>query len=333
MKQASCFAIRFNPAVAGFFLKKMYNFKGRDIIDINDFSKEELLYILKIAKKFDPEYVKSDRSNYTIAQGKIAALLFFEPSTRTEQSFRSAAQKIGMGIIGFDDPEATSIHKGESFSDTIRIMDAYADVLIIRHPEPFSAKGASDVAQIPVINAGDGPNQHPTQTMLDLYTIMKEAGRLNGISVALMGDLKYGRTVHALSLALSLFKIKQIFISHPILKMPKEFLKILQKRGVTYEEFDHLPASLEADFLYQTRVQKERFKDLNEYKKIKDEFILDASFKKYLDKGVKLMHPLPRVNEIDPVLDSHPNAIYFAQARNGLYIREALLALILGRIR
>lgn len=311
----------------------MKNFKGRDIIDINDFSREELLFILKTAKRFDPEYVKRDRSNYTIAQGKIAALLFFEPSTRTEQSFRSAAQKIGMGIIGFDDPEATSIHKGESLSDTIRIMDSYADVLVIRHPEAFSAKLAAEVAQLPVINAGDGPNQHPTQTMLDLYTILKEAGKLDGISVALMGDLKYGRTVHALSLALSHFKVKQIFISHPTLKMPDEFLEILKKRKVSYEEFDHLPQSLEADFLYQTRVQKERFKDLNEYKKIKDKFILDASFKKYLDKGVKLMHPLPRVNEIDPVLDSHVNAIYFAQARNGLYVREALLALVLGRIK
>lgn len=308
------------------------NFKGRDIIDINDFSKEELLYILKIAEKFDPTFVKRDRSNYTIAQGKIAGLLFFEQSTRTEQSFRSAAQKIGMGIIGFNDPESTSIHKGESFSDTIRIMNSYADVLIIRHSKSGAAKDAADVADIPVINAGDGPNQHPTQTMLDLYTIKKEAGKIDGITVALMGDLKYGRTVHALSLALSLFKVKQIFVSHPKLKMPEEFLEILSKRGVRYEEFNKLPASLEADFLYQTRVQKERFTDLSEYKKIKDEFILDISFRKYLDKGIKLMHPLPRVNEIDPELDTHPNAIYFTQARNGLYIREALLALVLGRL-
>jgi len=314
------------------FFEKMYNFKGRDIIDINDFSKEELLFILKTAKKFDPQYVKRDRSNYTIAQGKIAALLFFEPSTRTEQSFKSAAQKIGMGIIGFDDPEATSIHKGESFSDTVRIMNSYADVLVMRHPESGAAKKAADVADIPVINAGDGANQHPTQTMLDLYTIMKEAGHLDGITVALMGDLKYGRTVHALSLALSHFKVKQIFISHSTLSMPDEFLQILDQRKVIYEQFDHLPDNLQADFLYQTRVQKERFKDLNEYKKVKDKFILDASFKKYLDKGVKLMHPLPRINEVDPSLDSHPNAIYFSQARNGLYIREALLGLVLGRI-
>lgn len=310
----------------------MYKFKGRDVIDINDFSKEELLYILKIAKRFDPAFVKRDRSNYTIAQGKIAALLFFEQSTRTEQSFMSASQKIGMGIIGFNDPEETSIHKGESFSDTIRIMNSYADVLIIRHSRSGAAKEAADVADIPVINAGDGPNQHPTQTMLDLYTIMKEAGKIDGITVALMGDLKYGRTVHALSLALSLFCAKQIFISHPKLKMPQEFLNILKKRRVEYEEFNKLPDDLEADFLYQTRVQKERFVSLNEYNKIKDRFILDVSFRKYLDQGIKLMHPLPRVNEIVPELDTHPNAIYFSQAKNGLYIREALLALVLGRI-
>lgn len=310
----------------------MQSFKGRDIIDINDFTREELLYILKMARKFDPEYVKSDRSNYTIAQGKIAGVLFFEPSTRTEQSFRSAAQKVGMGVIGFNDPEATSIHKGESFSDTIRIIESYSDVLIIRHPDSGAAKKAADVAEIPVINAGDGPNQHPTQTMLDLYTILKEAGKLDGITVALMGDLKYGRTVHALALALSHFTVKQIFISHPTLAMPDEFLKVLDKRGVKYEQFNALPDDLEADFLYQTRVQKERFKDLNEYQKIKDRFVLTTSFKKYLDKGIKLMHPLPRVNEIDPILDAHPNAIYFKQARNGLYVREALLALVLGRI-
>ncbi len=308
------------------------NFKGRDIIDINDFSKEELLFILKSAQKFDPHFVKKDRSNYTIAQGKIAAVLFFEQSTRTEQSFRSAAQKIGMGVIGFNDPESTSIHKGETFADTIRIMDAYADVLIIRHPEAFSAKAAAEVAQIPVINAGDGPNQHPTQTMLDLYTMMKETGRLDGITVALMGDLKFGRTVHALSLALSHFKVKQIFISHPSLAMPEEFLKILDKRRVKYKQFNQLPDGLKAEFLYQTRVQKERFTNLSEYEKIKDLFVLDASFKRYLDRGIKLMHPLPRVNEMASELDSHPNAIYFSQAKNGLYVREALLALVLGRI-
>lgn len=309
------------------------NFKRRDVIDIKDFTKEELLFILKTAKKFDPQFVKSDRTNYTIAQGKIAGVLFFEPSTRTEQSFRSAAQKIGMGIIGFNDPESTSLHKGESFEDTIRIIDSYADVLIMRHPESGSAKKAAEIADIPVINGGDGANQHPTQTMLDLYTILKDAGKLDGITIAFMGDLKYGRTVHALSIALSHFNVKQIFISHKSLAMPEEYLKILKDRKRDFEVLEKRPTDLKGiDFLYQTRVQKERFKDLAEYKKIKDEFILDASFKKYLDLGVKLMHPLPRINEIDPSLDAHPNAIYFTQARNGLYIREALLALVLGRL-
>lgn len=307
-------------------------FKGRDIIDINDFSKEELLFILKTARKFDPYFIKKDRSNYTIAQGKIAGLLFFEQSTRTEQSFRSAAQKIGMGVIGFNDPEATSIHKGETFADTIRIMDSYADVLIIRHSKAGAAKKASEVADIPVINAGDGSNQHPTQTMLDLYTMMKEAGKIDGITVALMGDLKYGRTVHALSIALSHFSVKQIFISHPSLAMPEEILELLKKRGVDIEVLEEIPKDFKGiDFLYQTRVQKERFSDLKVYNKIKDEFILGKEFLSQLDKGVKLMHPLPRVNEMAAELDSHPNAIYFTQARNGLYIREALLALVLGR--
>ena len=238
-----------------------------------------------------------------------------------------------MGIIGFNDLNFTSMHKGESFNDTIRIMESYADVLGIRHPEVGPAKTGADLADIPVINAGDGLNQHPTQTMLDLYTILKEAGKLDGITIAFMGDLKYGRTVHALSIALSHFKVKQIFISHSSLAMPDEYLELLKDRKVKFEVWNKLPATLDGvNFLYQTRVQKERFTDLNEYKKIKDVFILDKTFKKYLDKGVKLMHPLPRVNEMDASLDTHPNAIYFKQARNGLYVREALLALVLGRL-
>lgn len=309
-------------------------FKNRDIIDINDFTKEEFLFILKKAREFDPDYLKrSKRSNYTIAQGKIAATLFFEPSTRTEQSFKAAAQKIGMGIIGFDDPEATSIHKGESFSDTIRTMESYSDVLIMRHPEPGSAKAAADIASIPVINAGDGPNQHPTQTLLDLYTIQKHTGSFDGLVVAFVGDLKYGRTVHALSLALSHLKVKQIFISHSFLQMPKEYLEVLKIRGVEFEQYETLLDHLEGvDFLYQTRIQKERFSDLKEYERLKNQYILDKSLIPFLDHDLHLMHPLPRINEIDPILDTHPHAIYFKQARNGLYVREALLALVLGRI-
>lgn len=308
----------------------MKTFKGRDIIDINDFTKEELLYVLSVAKKFDPTFIKRDRSNYEIAQGKIAALLFFEPSTRTEQSFRSAAQKIGMGIIGFDDPEKTSINKGESFSDTIRIMDSYADVLIIRHPEPLSAKKAADVAQIPVINAGDGPNQHPTQTMLDLYTILKSLGRLDNLKIALVGNQKHYRTAHALSSAAFKFSKNKIYgISPKGLEMPAEF-----KNGdytdatIDMRKLNETLAEIKPDVVYAGRIPKEYMKgDTAKYA-----YEINLKTMDILPKHCIIMHPLPRVDEIDPDLDTHPNAIYFQQARNGLYIREALLALVLGRL-
>lgn len=308
----------------------MKNFKGRDIIDINDFSKEELLYVLKTAKKFDPAFTKRDRSNYTIAQGKIAALLFFEPSTRTEQSFKSAAQKIGMGIIGFDDPEATSIHKGESFEDTIRIMDSYADVLIIRHPEPFSAKGAADVAQIPVINAGDGPNQHPTQTMLDLFTIIKVFGRLDNLKIAMVGNQKHYRTMHALSAAMFKFSNNTIYGISPIgLEMPAEFKTgDYEDVAIDMKKLNNTLAKIKPDVVYAGRIPKEYMKgDTSKYT-----YQINIKTMEYLPKHCIIMHPLPRIDEIDPNLDTHPNAIYFAQARNGLYIREALLALVLGRL-
>jgi len=308
----------------------MKRFKNRDIIDINDFSREELLYILKIAKKFDPVFVKKDRSNYTIAQGKIAALLFFEPSTRTEQSFRSAAQKIGMGTIGFNDPEATSIHKGESFSDTIRIMDAYADVLIIRHPEAFSAKTAADVAQIPVINAGDGPNQHPTQTMLDLYTILKQFGRLDNLKIALVGNQKHYRTMHALSAAMFKFSNNKIYgISPKGLEMPAEFKHANYfDEPIDMRKLNRKLSEIKPDIIYAGRIPKEYMKgDVKKYS-----YQIDKETLKCLPKSTVIMHPLPRVNEIDPEVDASPAAIYFTQARNGLYVREALLTLILGRI-
>ncbi len=308
----------------------MKSFKGRDIIDINDFSKEELLYVLKTAKKFDPAFVKSKKSNYTIAQGKIAALLFFEPSTRTEQSFKSAAQKIGMGIIGFDDPEATSMHKGETFEDTIRIMDAYADVLIIRHPEPFSAKRAADVAQIPVLNAGDGPNQHPTQTMLDLYTIMKTFNKLNNLKIAMVGNQKHYRTMHALSAAMFKFSGNRIYgISPKGLEMPAEF-KTKDYEDVTIDmgKLNQTLAEIKPDVVYAGRIPKEYMKgDASKYT-----YQMSIKTMEFLPKHTIIMHPLPRIDEIDPNLDAHPNAIYFTQARNGLYIREALLALVLGKI-
>ncbi|MDD5147552.1 MAG: aspartate carbamoyltransferase [Candidatus Daviesbacteria bacterium] len=306
------------------------NFKGRDIIDINDFSKDELLFVLKTAKRFDPAFVKSDRSNYTIARGKIAALLFFEPSTRTEQSFRSAAQKIGMGLIGFNNPELTSIHKGESFADTIRIMMAYADVMIIRHPEPGSARKAANVADIPVINAGDGPNSHPTQTILDIYTILKVFGRLDNLKIAFVGDPLHYRTFHGQFSALSKFSGNKFYgVSPKGLEMPKEFRNSdYHDVVINMKNLDKTLAELKPDIVSVGRIPKEYIKgDSSKYN-----FQVSVNTMKGLPGHAIIMHPLPRVNELDPALDSHPNAIYFAQARNGLYVREALLALILGRI-
>ncbi|MBI3486477.1 aspartate carbamoyltransferase [Candidatus Daviesbacteria bacterium] len=307
------------------------NFKGRDIIDINDFSKEELLFVLETAKEFDPDYLKrSKRSNYTIAQGEIAALLFFEPSTRTEQSFRSAAQKIGMGVIGFNDLTLTSMHKGETFTDTIRIMESYSNVLIIRHPEAGSAKKAADIASIPVINAGDGPNQHPTQTLLDLYTILKQFGRLDNLKVALVGDQKHYRTMHALSIALFKFSGNQIFgISPKGLEMPAEFKHAnYQDLPIDMNKLNETLAKLKPDIIYAGRIPKEYMKeDTKKYS-----YHINKQTLAVLPKNCVIMHPLPRVDEVDPEVDSSPKAIYFTQARNGMYVREALLGLVLGRI-
>ncbi len=306
------------------------NFKGRDVIEINDFTKDELLFLLKMARKFDPAYVKSDRSNYTIAQGKIAATLFFEPSTRTQQSFSSAAQKIGMGLIGFNDPQLTSIHKGESFADTIRIMMAYADVMIIRHPEAGSARVAADIADIPVINAGDGPNSHPTQTLLDMYTILKVFKRLDNLKIAFVGDPLHYRVFHGQFSALSKFSGNQFYgISPKGLQMPKEFRnKDYHDMVINMKDLDETLEQLKPDIVSVGRIPKEYIKgDSSKY-----DFEVTVDTIKKLPSHTIIMHPLPRVNELNPKIDASPKAVYFAQARNGLYIREALLALLLGRL-
>lgn len=308
----------------------MQKFKGRDIIDINDFSKDELLYILKMARKFDPAFVKSKKSNYTLAQGKIAALLFFEPSTRTQQSFSSAAQKIGMGLIGFNDPSLTSINKGESFADTIRIMMAYADVMIIRHPEPGSARVAADISDITVINAGDGPNSHPTQTLLDMYTILKIFKRLDNLKIAFVGDPLHYRTFHGQFSALSKFSGNKFYGVCPKgLEMPKEFRnKDYKDVVIDMKNLDKTLAEIKPDIVSVGRIPKEYIKgDAKKY-----DFQVTINTIKVIPDHAIIIHPLPRVNELDPKIDSSPKAVYFAQARNGLYVREALLGLVLGRI-
>lgn len=305
----------------------MLNFKGRDIISIKDFSREELIYILKVATKFE-KYRKP------LLAGKVLSTLFFEPSTRTRLSFEAAMTQLGGQFIGFADPNVSSAKKGETLHDGIKVIGGYCDVIVIRHPEAGSAQEAADATDTPIINGGDGPNQHPTQTLLDLYTIKKEKGKITGLNVGFVGDLKYGRTVHSLADALSKFNCTMSFVSPPSLKMPKKDLNELSNAGINIIETDDLDkVSKNIDVLYATRIQKERFPSEKEYLKVKNSYVLDKNILKKTKKDIRIMHPLPRVNEIDPNLDPYPQAVYFKQAHNGVIVRKALLALVLGKAR
>lgn len=300
---------------------------GRDIVSIKDFSKDEILQVLD--KAADIEKNRSKHSE--LLRGKVMAALFFEPSTRTRLSFEAAMHRLGGSVIGFSEPSMTSIAKGETFEDTMRIIDGYCDVIAIRHPEIGSAKKAADIVRNPVINAGDGAHEHPTQTFTDLYTIRKSCGRLDNLTVGFLGDLKYGRTVHSLAYALSHFNATIYFISPKSLKMPDEDLKELNKRKVTYhEEEDLLKVSNKLDVLYVTRIQKERFLNPEDYHSVKGVYKLDPSFLKHTKPELKILHPLPRIDEINPQLDKAPQSIYFEQAHNGVPVRMALLAMVLG---
>ena len=305
-----------------------FNFKGRDIISIKDFSKEELLYVLSIAKKIEKN------PDPSLLKNKIASLLFYEPSTRTRLSFSSAVQRLGGRTIGFAQGEVTSLKKGETLWDTIKMVEQYSDIIIIRHHIDGAARLAAEAASIPVINAGDGSNQHPTQTLLDLYTIQKEKGKLEGLNVGFLGDLKYGRTVHSLAIALSHFKTKMFFISPKALSMPKYYLDELKSKKIPYTEVENIDkVSKQLDVLYVTRREKERLPLQLEYEKYKNVYRLDKSLLENTKKDIIIMHPLPRVGEINPDLDETPNAVYFKQAGNGIPIRQALLSLVLGKIK
>lgn len=307
------------------------NFKNRGIIDINNFSKEELLYILETAAKFDPGStgVKNPQ-NPDLIKGTITALCFFEPSTRTEQSFKAAIQKIGGGVIGFNDRSLTSMNKGETFSDTIQIISGYADVLVVRHPEAGSAQLVADLVDIPVINAGDGTNQHPTQTMLDIYTIMQKFGRLDNLKIAFVGDPKHYRTIHGLSIAMSKFANNQIFgISPEGLEMPAELkTENYQEVVIDMKDLNETLGKIAPDIVYVGRIPKEYMAgESTAYN-----YQINKGTLAVLPEKTIIMHPLPRVDEIDIAVDKDPRAIYFEQAKNGLYVRTALLALILGKI-
>lgn len=299
--------------------------KNKSLISINDYSKEEYYKILELAEEFE----KNPDQN--ILEGKVIATLFFEPSTRTRLSFESAINKLGGRVIGFTDAASSSISKGESLNDTIRTVANYCDLIVMRHPLEGSAKYASEVSSVPIINAGDGANQHPTQTLLDLYSIRKTQGSLENINLFLVGDLKYGRTVHSLLMAMSKFNTTFNFISPLELQMPDEYKLYLNNLGLKYYEHrDFTEIISRADIVYMTRVQKERFSDPMEYEKTKDTYVLKNNMLENTKPGMKILHPLPRVNEISTDVDENEKAYYFTQALNGVYTRQAILASILG---
>jgi len=298
--------------------------KNKSLVSITDLSTSEIEQILELSAYFE------SHPEPNLLKNHVVALLFYEPSTRTRLSFETAVKRLGGSTIGFANASTSSVQKGESLKDTILTVSNYSDLVVMRHPHEGSARFASEVSPIPVVNAGDGANQHPTQTLLDLYSIKKTQGKLDGLTVFLVGDLKYGRTVHSLIMALSNYNPTFFFISHPSLKVPREYTMFLEKKGIEYYEqtdFSNLEA---ADILYVTRVQKERFSDPIEYEQVKDVYMLRNQMLERTKDNLKVLHPLPRVNEISTDVDSNPKAYYFQQAKNGVYTRQAIIAKILG---
>lgn len=296
------------------------------MVTIANHSREKIEYLIKMASAFE------QNPNRRLLEGKVVATLFFEPSTRTRLSFETAANRLGARVIGFADPKVTSGTKGETLKDTIMMVSNYADLIVMRHYLEGAAQYASEVAPVPIVNAGDGANQHPSQTMLDLYTIYQTQGRLDNLDIYLVGDLKYGRTVHSLLMAMRHFNPTFHFIAPEELAMPAVYKKYCDDHGIRYMEHTDFNAETisGADILYMTRVQKERFVDLDEYELVKDRYLLTMNMLTKAKKNMKILHPLPRVNEIEYCIDDTPYAYYFQQARNGLYAREALICDVLG---
>jgi aspartate carbamoyltransferase catalytic subunit len=309
----------------------MIDLKGKDILDGAQFTREELDHIMGVADDFRGQLAR--RPSVDLLHGYVLATLFFEPSTRTRLSFETAMHRLGGSVIGFSSAESTSTAKGETLADTIHTVDQYADIIAMRHPAIGSAKIAAEAADAPVINGGDGAGQHPTQALLDLYTIRSEGSNVDGATLVLCGDLKNGRTVHSGVELYKHYRCKLVFVAPEQLRMPAEITARLRSQGVAVEETPDLAAALkQADFLYMTRIQKERFADPAEYEKLKGSYILNRAMIEQSNPNVRVMHPLPRVNEIDTDVDALPNAAYFRQMKNGVYIRMALLALIMGKV-
>ncbi|WP_311417614.1 aspartate carbamoyltransferase [Hoylesella nanceiensis] len=297
-----------------------------DFVTIADLSRDEILHLIELASLFE-KY-----PNRELLKGKIVATLFYEPSTRTRLSFETAANRLGGKVIGFSDAKASSVAKGETLKDTILMVSNYADIIVMRHFLEGAALYAAEVAPIPIVNAGDGSHMHPSQCLLDLYSIYKTQGTLDNLNIYLVGDLKYGRTVHSLITAMKHFNPIFHFIAPKELSMPNEYKLYCQKHNIKYFEHCNFDEDViaNADIIYMTRVQKERFSDLMEYEKVKNVYILKNDMLGKARENMKILHPLPRVNEIEYAVDDNPHAYYIQQAQNGLYAREAIFAHVLG---
>lgn len=310
-------------------------FYGKDILSVKQFSRSDLNYIFAVAREMREMVMRV--GTFDLLKGKILANLFYEPSTRTSSSFTSAMERLGGSVIPINEVRYSSVSKGESLPDTVRTLECYADVIVLRHPDLGASALAAQYARKPIINAGDGVGEHPTQALLDLFTIMSELGGddehpVDGLTVTMLGDLRYGRTVHSLARLLSLYRVRLNYVSPEILRMPAEIIQELDERGIPQREYNHLEAALpDTDVLYVTRVQKERFADLIAYESVKDAFVITAETMKQAKERMIIMHPLPRVGEISMDVDEDPRAAYFRQMEYGLYVRMALLAMVLGK--
>ena len=298
----------------------------QSLVSIDDITKEEMLQLLERARYFE------NNPNSKLLDGKVVATLFFEPSTRTRLSFETAVNRLGGRVIGFSDASTSSTSKGETLKDTIKMVSNYADLIVMRHFLEGAARYASEITDIPIVNAGDGANQHPSQTMLDLYSILKTQGRLDNLTITMVGDLKYGRTVHSLLMALRFFNPVFNFVSSKELAVPAEYLEVCRREGIEYHEFRDFSQEVidSSDIIYMTRVQRERFSDAMEYEKVKNLYTLHNSMLDTSKDNLRILHPLPRVNEIDRDVDDNPKAYYFEQARNGVFARQAIITKALG---
>ncbi len=305
-------------------------FYGKDILSVAQFSRDDLEYIFGVAEAM--RNMVAHIGAFDLLKGKILANLFYEPSTRTSSSFLAAMERLGGSVIPINEVRYSSVTKGESLADTVRTLECYADVIVLRHPETGSAAIAANAARKPIINAGDGIGEHPTQALLDLFTIREELGGIDGLTVTMLGDLKYGRTVHSLAKLLALYRVRVNYVSPEILRMPAELIAQLRKRGLPQAEHTALDAVLaETDVLYVTRVQKERFDNMEDYESVKGTYTITPETMKRAKPSFVLMHPLPRVGEIAVEVDDDPRAAYFRQMEYGLYVRMALLAMVLGK--